>query len=269
MLFRKLYFESTPDSNGKPVESWYMILRTVEDILEYMKIDITLMTEALITIPKCLAKSHLEGGRQAVMNVALETAVMSAKPGEKVYPLDVLQKFCNNKAMSMFKLLRDKGELQVNQAGGYCDHSSFVNLWGCIVVAEIEKEGCYFPTDTEVVASELLFLENSERICPVFSREIYERVGYDWNEWSRKKLKDSKITQLKLRDPEWVGKMIAKSKNIAIQTQLTDDNQLNKFMGLFSQLKDKIIYISTSAINELTMHPLYRVCKKRHQIIFV
>lgn len=267
MLFRKISVPANAH-NKEVIESWYMILRDMSDVMKYMEMDAELYAEAMIALPSQIRKSHLEKGRATVINNALQQAILAMPENEKIWPHEVVSKIVQSKFRAMCKLLQH-GDIQVNQGGGYCSHDSFLKTWNANVVEEVDKQNSFFPTDDAIVDSAILFLENAERVSIDFERNINDLVGYDVNTWKHEKKQKTKITQLKFRDPKWVMNMISNAKTIAIQTQVINGAQIEEFMYLFSQLKDKTIYISTSAKEEITGHRMYKMCEAQHTIIFV
>jgi hypothetical protein len=291
MLFRKLRIESSPGQIG-PVERWYLILQTPEDVLKYNEIETELMTNALISLPASITRSHLEGSRESVINTMLQTRAMNLKEGEKLYPIIELAKLINGKAETMLKLLSMGKTVLVQQSAGYCDYESFADIWKVTIVDEVEKDTCYFPTDKEPIETDLLYIENGERVPVDFEREIDKIVANNWhNDRSWKSFRDThdtqkynypltedeiknkkiryKLTHLKLRDPKFVSSMIEKAKVIAVETQLVDSIQIDRMMKLFALLKGKTLYIKTPHKEDLTNHELWSECNSRHTVNFI
>lgn len=282
MLFRKLRIERTPDSKV-PVEKWYMILRTFQDVLEYTQIDFELFKNALFALPDSLVKSHLEGAREIILNMAITTNMM-VEGKDNCKPLDIMNKIVLDKAKNMVEMIANGEEVLVQQIGSYCSYNIFIDIWDIKVVEEMEQNNCYFPTDTAIIETEILFIENGERVPVDFERKVKTLVGFDWNDknWTyvnnnfKRELKDNnvnkvlyKLTHLKLRDPEFIVGMVKKAKAIAVQTELADQIQLDTMMGLFSQLPEKTIYIKTSYWEQLQRHSLFEICNQKHKINLV
>lgn len=290
MLFKQLKLENVPGLK-EPSIKWYMIIRTVEEVLQYMNIDSELMMNAMLALPENKAKSHLEGSRERVLDMAFYTEVFTCEQtNTKPNPMNVLNKLIRSKAEGMFTILKNKNFVLVQENGGYCPYEGYVETWNAEILDEVEKTDCYFPTDIQPMETDLLFLENSERVPVGFENDIkFDHLkqltgkSYDSNLWNsvntnftngvylRKEKAPIcyKLNQLKLRDPKFVATMITKAKIIAVQTHLADSLQLEKFMQLFSTLEKKIIYIRTSYVNELKSHPLFEINNSKHQLIFV
>ena len=267
MLFKKLKFESVP---GKPdgSENWYMILRSLEEVQEYLEMDASLFVNAMFTLHKNMTQSHLSAPRERVLSLAMQHAVNSAPEGTQVWPHQVTQDFVGKKAAAMMKLFLMQGPIQVNEVGGYCTHEAFLQTWKYpTVIAEIEKDSTYFPTDDEAIEADLLFLENAERVDVDFHRTLVGwNKAYDYNKGDKVK----NIVILKEKDPEWVGKCIAKSKAIAIQTQALDDKQTDRMMAMFANEKmpQKKIFLNMPNPEVIKSHPLWEACNTKHNIIF-
>lgn len=151
MLFKKIHFPQTPN-NPEPHSNWYMILRTQEEVLRYFEVDSWKLAWEMFS-PKNqsnLSTSHLKrpiAGIHAdtVGEAILELAKNSLKEGEKMWPHEVYATHLNKKGMAMMKHLQ-YGPVQVNEAGGYCGHESFLRTWpDARVVKEIEQENLTFP----------------------------------------------------------------------------------------------------------------------------
>jgi hypothetical protein len=268
MLFKKLKFKSVPGKQDD-TEDWYMIIRHLDELQEYLEMDEDLFIRAMLTLNKNATQSHLSAPRERMLSLAYQHAINSATEGTLVWPHQVVQDFVNKKTAAMMKLFLMQGPIQVNEAGGYCTHEAFLKTWNYpTVVAEIEKDSTYFPTDDEAIEADLLFLENAERIDVTFHRQLvgYNKA-YDYNKGD--KVRD--IVMLKEKDPEWVGKCIAKSKAIAIQTEALDDNQTDRMMAMFANEKmpQKKIFLSMINPEVIKSHPLWEACNTKHNIIFL
>lgn len=290
MLFQKIFIERTPDSNGKPVEKWYLILRTYEDVLKYTEIDADLCTNALFALPASIERSHLEGSRERVLDTMMRLKTYSLKEGEKVSPVNVLADLIDGKAKAMLKLIERGEKILVQQSGGYCTYDAYLKIWNASVTDEVEKDTCYYPTDNDPIETDLLYIENGERVPVDFEREVdkmYAKNYYDSNSnwtsfnelapYGRKEHADIKkeckvrykLSHLKLRDPQFVAAMISKAKVIACETQLVDGVQIDNMMKLFSQLSGKTIVIKTDYAEDLKNHELFEACNTRHTIKFI
>ena len=290
MLFRKIFIERTPDSNGKPVEKWYMILRTYEDVLKYTEVDADLCTQALLSIPASIERSHLEGSRERVLNVMMQTKVYNLKEGERLSPINVLADLIDGKAKAMLGLVERGHEVLVQQNGGYCTYDGYMKTWNAKVTEEVEKDSIYYPTDNVPIETDLLFLENGERVPVDFERTVdkmaaeFLHSGGVWTSFNemapygRKEHADIdttkkvryKLSHLKLRDPQFVAAMISKAKVVAFESQLVDKQQIDSMFKLFASLPDnKKIIISTGYARDIQSHELYAECIAKHTVIFI
>ena len=281
MLFRKLRIESTPDSK-EPVERWYMIVRTIEDVLAYTKINASLFYDALKALPDSITKSHLDGARERLLHMTF-SAQIEIHGKKNIDVLGAMDKLVADKARNMIKHVLNGDYILIQQHGGYCSYKGFMETWNPKITDEVEKENCYFPSDTQVIETDLLFIENGERVPVQFERDVMGLVGINFNNDTiinseRFKRYNSsaptgkivyKLALLKLRDPEFTAKMIVKAKSVAVETHLADVAQFDKMMGLFASLSDKTIYIKTDYRDQLTSHALYNTCNDKHKIIFV
>lgn len=289
MLFRKLHIERTPDSKV-PVIKWYMILQTFEDVIRYTEIDSDLTVRALFTLPDSITKSHLDGGRERVLATMLQCAAYKAKDGEKVYPIDVVGDLIRGKAKSMLSLISSGHEILVQQIGSYCPYDGYVDTWDARVIDEIIKDDLAFPIDEKPIVTDLLYIENGERVPVSLEHEVDRMLGVSWgsiNGWettrnlnqhrlstnesvslSGKPIK-YKLTNLKLVDPLYIQAMISKARVIAFESQLADKMQIDDMLKLFSKLSRKKIIIKTPYKDELTSNQLFEACNQIHEIIFI
>jgi hypothetical protein len=203
--------------------------------------------------------------------------------GKEIKPWETLEKMVKDKAHHLLDLVNRGEEVLMRQVGSYCPFRGSLELWNATVVKEVEKDSCYFPGEEESFETEILFIENSERVSPEFLRHAGNLVGYDMNskEWasfndarsnySFDKTKKVKyvMTHLKLKDPNFVAGMIAKANTVAFVSKLADNDQADKMFGLFSQLKGKRVIIRTEYREKLEKHPLYEKCKQLHRIEFI
>lgn len=284
MLFRKLKIEATEVC--KASEKWYLILRTFEDVCKYMELDIQLHINALLSIPGSIEKSHLEGVRETVLNTMIQTKASFLKEGEKVSPPKVLSDLMDRKSQSFFKLIENGQDILVQQHGSYCTYKGYVETWKAVVTDEIEKDTCFYPTDNEPIETDVLFIENGERVPVDFEKQVNEILGYTSNDNTWTVFNDAtsfnyhkninttkrvkyKLTHLKLRDPKFVLGMISKAKTIALESQFVDKEQIDSMLQIFASLEHKNVIISSMHSNDLTSNPLFDKCSKIHTIKFL
>lgn len=264
-LFRKLRM----NVHGKPGEKqdvWYMVLRSVEEVLGYLNVDAGLFAEALFTLNKNATKTHLAAPRERVLHISLLTAAITAD-GQPVFPHEVLQKLLSGKAKSMLSLLMRGEFINVNNCGGYCGHKSFCETWEAEVIDEIEKPTTYLPQDAvdDLTKGEVLFLENAERT----DIDLIRAIDNNWHRQDQKFY--HKIEMLKEQDPKFILESIKGHKTIAMKSNLMDSNQITNMMRLFASddVEPKEVIIMTEFQNELTTHELWAFNNSKHNIKFI
>jgi len=257
MLFQKLKIKE---------EKWYLILKTIEDVETYMKVDASLIFQALRALPESYTKSHLEGSREIVLHTMLQCETYLLKADEKLSPFKTAGRLIQNKVEGMLSMIAKGNSVLVQEGGGYCSYEGFFETWNFEVVDEIESDKPYFPTNIEPQETELLFLENSERVPVQFFNDVWKQVV----ERNWKYGKDVyKLQGLKLKDPAFMVAMITKAKRIAFESQLADDAQINNLFKLFSTLPQKHIIIRTPYKDKLSNHSLFEKCSNIHTIEFI
>jgi hypothetical protein len=144
MLFRKIHFPRTPD-NPQPHANWYMILRNEDDIVSYLESDSWSFAQAMFSPSvENYPANHPASMRVHTAKVLRDLAEKTSN-GRKVWPHELCANHLHQKGMGMMKLIRH-GEIQVNEAGGYCLHESFLRTWSdAQVVKETEQESKIFP----------------------------------------------------------------------------------------------------------------------------
>ncbi len=268
MLFRKIHHPATQYDKAHDV--WYMIIKTDEELLRYADLDGEMMAQAYVALPTNLEKSHLTGTKERVINQVLQNAVAMAKPGEKVWPLQAINHFQNKKIMGMHKYIQSTGPIQVGQRGGWCGAESFLRSWpNAVVTEEVERPDMRFPSEVKAYETDLLYLENAERVGLDFSRAVDAAVGYDRNTWNLINRERLVISELKLKDTAWVAGMVGMAKTVAIETQMADPAQADSFMKMFSVMDRKTIYIRTGDEQGLRSHRFFPLCNDRHDIKFI
>ncbi len=226
----------------------------------------------------------MDGTREKVLTTMIETRATFLKEGQKLRPTDVLSDLIDGKTQSMLKLIEAGQEVLVQQHGTYCTYSGYVESWKAVVTDEIEKDTCFYPTDNEAIETDILFIENGERVPVSFEKDIRELLGVKYSEWSTfndshvkrthedintDKLVLYKLTHLKLRDPKFVTGMISKAKTIALESQFTDAIQMDNMFKLFLSISPKTVIISSSYANTIKEHSLFNECSNIHTIKFI
>lgn len=148
MLFRQIHFPKTP-GNPDPHSNWYMILRNEEELMAYLDTESWYYAQAFFS-PNVSAYSdnHPAKMRVSAVETLLDMAKNSTKPGQLTYPHELYATHLNKKGMAMLKHLQH-GPIQVNEAGGYCNHESFLRTWpDAFVLNDLEKDNKQFPDET-------------------------------------------------------------------------------------------------------------------------
>jgi hypothetical protein len=145
MLFRKIHFPGTP-GDPEPHANWYLVLRNEEELMKYLDVDAWYYAQAFISPNvETYNEDHPAKLRKATVETLLEMTKNSTKVGQFTYPHEVYATHLNKKGMAMLKHLQ-YGPIQVNEAGGYCNHESFFRTWPTAkVVKEVEQENFAYP----------------------------------------------------------------------------------------------------------------------------
>lgn len=261
MLFKKIIIEKSPGTDPK-IPYWYMILRSYDDVIEYMKLDSELFIKALVNLPENLQKSHLSGPREVVLNATLEAKSLS---GERISPLEVTAEIISNKTQNMLKIIDSGKTIQINSKGGYSDHETFMKIWkdhGLKVLVEIEKDSTYFPAESESENSDLVFLENDERIEVQFENDVYSKLKLNNKRVVR-------VTQLKETDPTWLFASLMKTENIAFITQYANPAQNDSMFELFLKLPKRNFIIRSQYKDQIMEHPQFDQLNNLHTINWI
>ncbi len=258
MLFKKIFIPFNNSCN------WYMILKSYEDVYKYMEIDTELHAHALFSLADSINKSHMDGSRQKVINQMIQTKQFSIGVDEKCSPVDLLDNLLCNKTKAMLKIIDSGRSVLVQKTGSYCDLEGYISIWNAVEKDSIEKDSLYIPNEKEIIESDCVILENSERLAPDFQNEISKILNDHFY-----KLKRVYLKELKLQDPKYVFEMISKTKCILFESQLTDNFQIDQMFNLFLKLKNKRIVIKTPYKEKLINHSLFNECNLLHTIEFI
>ena len=264
---------------GKKVQ-WRLVIETEQDFFKYHKLDVENNTMAFISMDKkkdndgvihflpedaevMIQKGHTGGLPTSQMTVARYiNAVINSKPqGEKVFPIVELSKLHEKKGLGMLRYIQEHGAIQLNEAGGWSGFDSFVKQWNGRVLDVIEKRDFGFPLDGEILTADTIILENA--YMPNCENSLFYKLD------GRKGLGVIRtIHSLKEVDREWVGKCIYACKNVALRSQLMDDEQLDGFMKMFLKMPPKniILFLDAQATDKLKAHPLFSQNNKLHNI---
>lgn len=257
MLFRKLKFSNTPHPQTKDNEHWYLIIRTAQELLDFLDIDSKRIVESFISIPANYGKNHLTV-EQSSLEALLNAKAISLKGGQTLDPIKFLCDRLDSKAKAMFRILEMGREILVQKSGSFCDYQGFINIWNNpIIICELEKTNSFFPEDDIPENIDLLFLENGDQLEYGFEEKILGLTTYK-NHY--------KLTNLKFQDPDHIKEMILKSKVIAIHTQIADKLQTERMLLLFSTIPRKTILLKTNFMDELKGYELFDKCSIRHDL---
>lgn len=257
MLFRKLKFTNAIHPQVKDTEKWYLIIRTPQELLDFLEIDSKRIVESFLSIPANYGKNHLTV-EQSSLEIMLKSKAISLKEGQTIDPVKFLCDQLDRKGQSMFKILEMGREILVQEIGSYCDYKGFMEIYNQpIIISELEKKNCFFPIDKIHNEIDLLFLENDNDVPLKFSEEVLDIV---------KPESHYKLTNLKFQDPDVVREFVTKSKVIAIETQLADKLQVERMLLLLSSIARKTIFLKSSYISELDEYYLFKKCLSIHDV---
>jgi hypothetical protein len=143
MLFKKIRFPKT--SSETAFSAWYMVIRTEEELLSYLDTDEHYMANAFFSPNVSTYKDDHPAKLRLPAANAIREMAQHIPHGTKVWPHELLAKHVSAKGTAMLKHLQH-GPIQVNEAGGYCNHEAFLRTWpGSYVVQELEQESKVFP----------------------------------------------------------------------------------------------------------------------------
>lgn len=255
MLFRKLRIESPGFTQNKITQNWYMILRTVDDVLKYHNINSDELINDYICLPAAIERSH--SANRMVQTITH----LCEEYGDS--PIQKLIEVIDAKGKRMIEMILSGQEILIQKAGGYCDYSGFQKIWSATVIDELEKDSIKFPVDGEklIIETDLLYLENSKTVSESFEKSINEKFNITGVIY--------KLTELKYQELYFISGMIHHAKTIAIQSQFVDKDQIDRFLSIFVNLPKKRIIINSYYTNDLINRALYKSCEKIHEIIFI
>lgn len=248
------------------VENWYLILSNWPDLLKYAEIDAELDMQAMLHLEKSgnedwvFDTGHAGDNRQKKVGTMLNLRALSAKEGEKLYPIIELGKQLDAKTQGMFKTIQRYGAICVNVSGGYCPYNHFKQIWKAEIVDVVEKEDVGFPIEKAALSCETIIIENQDDVYSGMVRAVEKET----------RTKAVVISNLKEKDRTWVGKSLANAKNIALMSHFQDHHQVDAFMSMFTKLpkKNVLIFCSARRRSRLTNHRLWDDNNSRHNIKF-
>lgn len=255
------------------IEEWAMVIDNEIDLKKYHSLDASLHMEALLNMGKNskdgkIQTDHLGGGspKEIAIGTWLKCRQLTAKEGEKIYPLIEIALMVDKKYLGMLKHISTDGAIRINKSGGWCSLRSFIETWDAEILEEIDKDSIGFPVSDDVIKADTLILENS---LPDYCGRWHEQ---QCKEFLKEEAGIVKIIYgLKEVDTSYVEKCIINAKNIFTSTELQDENQLNEFMTLFSKLPRKNIYLDINKrnVDKIKSHSLFETNNSIHNIQFI
>lgn len=210
--------------------------------------------------------SHLGEDPEAIMLkfIAQEDA---KKDGSFTFnPLKHTAKLIDLKWTGMARvLLAEKEPLVVSPNGGYCQLSSFLSTHEATIVEEIASEELVFPTTFDPSKAhkfKTVVLENDNEL----DDKLHKFSGSDY------KL----LNKLKMRNKEEIMFYLTHCKEIIAKTTLLNEDQVIKFLKIFSTLQGKTIMIISDTIDiyieklrkQETMRPILDKVFSSNNVIF-
>jgi len=244
MKFALLELNEVPKKGT--IGQWRLIIDSKEDLDNYHGYEGHSYSNALLSMARNsktgeIETSHIGGAATKEMILArwLSMRKETAKEGEKIYPLIEMANLVDRKYLGQLKHITNIGAIQINEAGGWCGLDGFLSTWNGRVLKYIEKETCAFPSSEKSLIADTICLENS-----------HPEYGGSYLKEDAKKVFGNKagvievIYNLREIDIDYIKQSVLNAKNIYINTQVQDDNQLELFMRLFEKMPPKTIFIN-------------------------
>lgn len=249
MKFIKLRLHNVPQKGT--VEEWRMVIDNLPDLEKYHDLDAYLHATALVDVEG--SKHHAISHR----GIAIAQMIESKHAGS---PISIVANLTDGKYLGMERQILKGNTLTISNGGSWCLLDGYISTWNAEVLATIEKDDIGFPVDEDVINADTIILENSDRSIPF--KNLYNIVGEGTV---------AAICNLKQIDLSYVIKAINNCKNVFIESQLIDDNQIDDFMKLFSTVKRKKIYLSLTegGKEKIKSHPLFEKNSEIHNIVFL
>jgi len=275
MLFTKLELHNVPQKGT--VHAWYLEIRNLQELLEYLEIDTKNFWNALRSMRRDdsdgkgnIRMDHLSSTREVIIAHMIESRVHKGT-ADNLMPVDVISDIAANKLGVMMKML-DAGDIvHINSKGGYCNKKGFYETWNPTVIKQIEKDEIVFPIDTDPIKANVLIIENATSIeyeVRAFAQTLCSKQ-LEMNKYGSLENDTPKsIVSLKETDKKWVAASIMSSNKIVMKSELVDKYQIDEFMELFSKLENKEIYLRTNNTEVLKSHPLWKENNTKHKIEF-
>lgn len=267
--FVKLNLHNIP-GKGDDIQ-WRLVIDNLEDLNRYHSLDATLNMEAFMAMerepnggPIKLSHTGAQPTRQIALQTYIHSKVMTTPVGQKVYPIIEVAQLTDKKYLGMFKYVSQYGAIAINPAGGYCDLSSFIKTWNADILEWVEKDDFGFPVDDAILEADTIILENSH--------PDYKTYG-EWQ--AAKKVPNAGVIKtiyhLREVDRTYVFQSLKGCKNVVIESEIMDAEQLNGFFKMFLNLPRKNVYLFVREENraKITDHPDYTQATTLHNIQFM
>ena len=280
--FIKLKLKNVPKSRSISAEnvsddfysfSWKLVLDNRDDFFKWAEYDAEASAHAFLSLAGKNSNSkgdytHLGGlsDREAGLATGIKLAAHAAD-GRKIYPIIEASKMNDLKQAAMLRQIMTGRTICIHGNGvGWCDLESFMRTWDAQIVEELEKEGFGFPVDSEELKAETIVLENAPKEDWRY-KYMLERVKACVETGSI-----GFIFSLKEADERYVFKAMNHAKNIYIESQFEDANQISsvaKALMNISETKNLYINSSNEPIQRLKNHHDFEKVSMKHKIIFV
>jgi hypothetical protein len=249
MKFVKLRLHNVPQKGT--IEEWRMVIDNLSDLGKYHDLDAYLNATALVDVEG--SKHHAISQRGSAISRMIELKHEGS-------PVCIVAEMTDKKYLGMERHILKGNTLAISNGGSWCLLDGYISTWNAEVLATIEKDDIGFPVDEDVINAETIILENSDKSIPF--KNLYNIVGDGTV---------AAICNLKQIDVAYVLKAINNCKNVFIESQLIDDNQIDDFMKLFSTVKRKNIYLSLTdgGKEKIKSHCLFEKNSEIHNIVFL
>lgn len=238
---------------------WRLVLSTPEEVLQYHKLDVEENFRAYL---HAQSETPVSGTRAYQAHQMVQIGISSLREGESKSPVIMLAELQDLKTKGMLKALT-VGEICVNQMGGYCFLTGFLEQHQGVILQTLHKDDLGFPNEARPVAADLIILENDAEVDPAFLQELKTR------QILTDQTRTLTFTQLKLQDREYVFKCLVLTPALAFQTQVMDLEQVTAFMQVLLGLPRKKIWIKTFSPEVLQAQPNYQLLLTQHQVEFI
>lgn len=264
----KSFPNSSPESTY-----WKLVLSNLDEFHAWCEYDATANAYAFLSLAGKNQDSkgdytHLGGlsGREQGLATAIHLATRTAEQGTKVHPIIEVSKITDLRQRGILKALMKGLTVGINENGiSWCPLDSFMKIWDCEIIETIEKEGFSFPIDETAISADILILENAP----------FEGFRKNWLEELAQtafgKKKCQIIFNLAEKDERFVFKSIAASKNIFIQSEFQDEQQVSSFAKAFLSIERKNICLSTDKEGKrrIESHMLYKKICEQHELTII